>query len=166
MSKFWQKKYTSKYTGAEIDAAVAKAGTVPAVTEADAGKALVVDEEGKIVAGEAGGGNVVKINLDATIDDSDSSEYVLTATGEFETNIKEQLTNAYSNGSTIVFNITVTQGTEIIPTGSSFVVIPVSLCLQPSYAFFIIDPFGGNSRFVKVYIDNTGYISIEIVIPK
>ena len=26
MSKFWQKKYTSKYTGAEIDAAVAKAG--------------------------------------------------------------------------------------------------------------------------------------------
>ena len=54
MSKFWQKKYTSKYTGAEIDAAVAKAGTVPAVTEADAGKALVVDEEGKIVPGEAG----------------------------------------------------------------------------------------------------------------
>lgn len=52
MSKFWQKKYTSKYTGAEIDAAVAKAGTVPAVTEADAGKALVVDEEGKIVAGD------------------------------------------------------------------------------------------------------------------
>ena len=26
MSKFWQKKYISKYTGAEIDAAVAKAG--------------------------------------------------------------------------------------------------------------------------------------------
>ena len=55
MSKFWQKKYISKYTGAEIDAAVAKAGTVPTVTEADAGKALVVDEEGKIVPGEAGG---------------------------------------------------------------------------------------------------------------
>ena len=54
MSKFWQKKYISKYTGAEIDAAVAKADTVPAVTEADAGSALVVDEEGKIVAGEAG----------------------------------------------------------------------------------------------------------------
>lgn len=52
MSKFWQKKYTSKYTGAEIDAAV---GNVPVVTAADAGKALVVDEEGKIVAGEAGG---------------------------------------------------------------------------------------------------------------
>lgn len=56
MSKFWQKKYTSKYTGAEIDAAVGKADTVPAVTAADAGKALVVNEEGKIVAGEAGGG--------------------------------------------------------------------------------------------------------------
>lgn len=56
MSKFWQKKYISKYTGAEIDAAVAKADTVPAVTEADAGKALVVDAEGKIVAGQVSGG--------------------------------------------------------------------------------------------------------------
>ncbi len=54
MSKFWQKKYISKYTGEEIDAAIAKADTVPAVTAADAGSALVVDEEGKIVAGEAG----------------------------------------------------------------------------------------------------------------
>lgn len=52
---FWKKFYKSKYTGAEIDAAVAKADTVPIVTEADAGKALVVDDEGKIVAGEAGG---------------------------------------------------------------------------------------------------------------
>lgn len=51
---FWKKIFKSKYTGAEIDAAVAKAVTVPAVTSADAGKALVVDEEGKIVAGEAG----------------------------------------------------------------------------------------------------------------
>lgn len=81
MSKFWQKKYISKYTGAEIDAAVAagsqvpeitvedagrilgvdaegkivaKTDPVPAVSSADAGKALVVDEDGKIVAGEAG----------------------------------------------------------------------------------------------------------------
>ena len=61
MSKFWQKKYTSKYTGAEIDAAVAKAGTVPAVTSADAGKALVVDSEGKIVAGQVSGGGQIKI---------------------------------------------------------------------------------------------------------
>lgn len=58
MSKFWQKKYVSKYTGAEIDAAVAKADTVPAVTAADAGSALVVDAEGKIVAGAAGGRHV------------------------------------------------------------------------------------------------------------
>ena len=58
MSKFWQKKYISKYSGAEIDAAIAKADTVPAVTVEDAGSALVVDEEGKIVAGAAGGRNV------------------------------------------------------------------------------------------------------------
>lgn len=31
MSKFWQKKYISKYTGAEIDAAVAKAGDLSKV---------------------------------------------------------------------------------------------------------------------------------------
>ena len=49
---FWKKFYKSKYSGAEIDAAVGKADTVPAVTAADAGKALVVDAEGKIVAGE------------------------------------------------------------------------------------------------------------------
>ena len=54
MSKFWQKTYLSKYSGAEIDAAIAKADTVPAVTVEDAGSALVVDGEGKIVAGEAG----------------------------------------------------------------------------------------------------------------
>ena len=58
MSKFWQKKYISKYSGEEIDAAVAKADTVPAVTAADAGSALVVDEDGKIVAGAAGGRHV------------------------------------------------------------------------------------------------------------
>ena len=51
---FWKKYYKSKYTGWEIDAAVAKADTVPTVTAADAGSALVVDEDGKIVAGEAG----------------------------------------------------------------------------------------------------------------
>lgn len=51
---FWKKIFKSKYTGREIDAAVAKAGTVPSVTTADEGKALVVDSEGKIVPGEAG----------------------------------------------------------------------------------------------------------------
>lgn len=60
---FWKKFYKSKYTGAEIDAAVAKAGTVPAVSSADAGKALVVDSEGKIVAGEAGGSDIFAITL-------------------------------------------------------------------------------------------------------
>ena len=64
MAKFWQKKYTSKYTGREIDAAVAKAGNLPATTSADAGKALVVDAEGKIVAGAAGGG-ISSVNFPA-----------------------------------------------------------------------------------------------------
>lgn len=55
MSKFWQKKYTSKYSGAEIDAAVSKADTVPAVTEANFGDALVVNSAGKIVPGKVNG---------------------------------------------------------------------------------------------------------------
>ena len=64
MSKFWQKKYISKYTGAEIDAAVAQAGTVPAVTAADAGKALVVDSEGKIVPGAVGNIPIIEFTND------------------------------------------------------------------------------------------------------
>ena len=50
MSKFWQKKYISKYTGAEIDAAVAAGSQVPEIDIEDAGKILAVDAEGKIVA--------------------------------------------------------------------------------------------------------------------
>lgn len=57
-------KNGSKYTGAEIDAAVGKADTVPNVTAADAGKALVVDEEGKIVTGEAGAMGTITILLE------------------------------------------------------------------------------------------------------
>ena len=63
---FWKKIFKSKYTGAEIDAAVAKAGNLPATTSADAGKALVVDDEGKIVAGEAGGGSAEYIDAYVT----------------------------------------------------------------------------------------------------
>ena len=62
---FWKKFYKSKYTGAEIDAAVAKAGTVPTVTSADEGKALVVDEEGTIVPGEVGGFTEPTVELSA-----------------------------------------------------------------------------------------------------
>ena len=54
MSKFWQKTYVSKYTGKELDAAIAAGSQIPEVTVEDAGMALVVNEEGKIVAGEAG----------------------------------------------------------------------------------------------------------------
>ena len=48
MSKFWQKKYTSKYTGAEIDAAIAKAGTVPQPTAEEYGKFLGVNSAGNL----------------------------------------------------------------------------------------------------------------------
>ena len=49
MSKFWQKKYISKYTGAEIDAAVAKAEAtegLPEVDSEDFRKYLRVTHEG------------------------------------------------------------------------------------------------------------------------
>jgi len=47
----------NEITGEDISSAIGKAGNLPATTSADAGKALVVDEEGKIVTGEAGGGS-------------------------------------------------------------------------------------------------------------
>lgn len=53
---FWKKIYKSRHTGAEIDAAVDKAGILPSVSGTDEGKVLMVDGEGKIVAGEASGG--------------------------------------------------------------------------------------------------------------
>ena len=47
---FWKKFYKSRYTGAEIDAAVAAGSQVPEIDIEDAGKILGVDAEGKIVA--------------------------------------------------------------------------------------------------------------------
>lgn len=44
----------NEITGEDISSAIGKADTLPTVTSADAGRALVVDEDGKIVAGEAG----------------------------------------------------------------------------------------------------------------
>ena len=46
----------NEITGEDISSAIGKADTLPTVTSADAGRALVVDGEGKIVAGEASGG--------------------------------------------------------------------------------------------------------------
>lgn len=111
---FWKKFYKSKYTGAEIDAAVAKAGTVPAVTGADAGKALVVDEEGKIVAGEAGGGGAVIINFnDCEISNTDEDKVIVEGFINFETNAErdiyyDNILNA-AGSKLVILNLTVTQ---------------------------------------------------------
>lgn len=51
MFKFWRKKYTSKYTGKEIDAAVDSASKLPSVSGSDEGKVLKVDSEGNFVLG-------------------------------------------------------------------------------------------------------------------
>ena len=96
---FWKKFYKSKYTGAEIDAAVAKAGTVPAVTSADAGKALVVDEEGKIVAGEAGTPDFI-VNITVTENEGELTPSV--------DKTYEQIVAAITAGSIIKINVTIT----------------------------------------------------------
>lgn len=49
---FWQKRYLSKHTGSEIDAAVGAAQQLPLITAEDAGKVLLVGSEGNIVTGE------------------------------------------------------------------------------------------------------------------
>ena len=64
---FWQKRYLSKHTGAEIDAAVDKADKLPVLTEADEGKVLTVDDEGNIVPGEGGGGSLPEVGANKYI---------------------------------------------------------------------------------------------------
>lgn len=86
-----EKTYQSAYTGEEIDAAVAKAGNLPATTSADAGKALVVDSEGKIVPGEVSGGGGVLVLAFAT-------ETTLNHT-------YAEVLAAYQNGSPVIFNM-------------------------------------------------------------
>lgn len=45
---FWKKIFKSKYTGAEIDAAVAKADIIPSPTIADKQKGFIVGDDGKL----------------------------------------------------------------------------------------------------------------------
>lgn len=126
---FWKKIFKSKYTGAEIDAAVAKAGTVPAVTSADAGKALVVDEEGKIVPGEAGGGSTV-IKADCAFTMAGTTLSYSCETGEiYETEAEalaaiDNLGARILQGENIIFDCEVksTSTAMLVPVGTHFVV--------------------------------------------
>ena len=104
---FWKKIFKSKYTGKEIDAAIAKAGTVPTVTSADAGKALVVDDEGKIVAGEASGGGGSFVDNSWLIGAEEDTEigvnFIKNFTNEAELNAYiEQIAGYYASGKRIV----------------------------------------------------------------
>ena len=99
MSKFWQKKYISKYTGAEIDAAVAKADTVPVVTVEEAGSALIVDEEGKIVTGVVGAPEFI-VNITVT---EDGGSLIPSLDKTYE-----EIVAAITGGYNIKINVTVT----------------------------------------------------------
>lgn len=57
-----RKKYKSPYTGKEVDAAVAKADSIPDTTVADAGKVLGVTPEGKIGLIEGGASEILFIH--------------------------------------------------------------------------------------------------------
>lgn len=152
MSKFWQKKYISKYTGAEIDAAVAAGSQIPEVTVEDAGMALVVNEEGKIVSGAAGGRNVntlsdtaeaaIQLGIHGVLPTVISTgkgvyNYSLLNTDETSFNTVENIETSLAagkstevlsvNGFDFVLNksVRITAGLEIIPilTGISALVV-------------------------------------------
>lgn len=58
-----EKEYFSKYSGKEIDDAIGKADAIPAVTSADSGKVLGVNESGEIVPVTGGGGGLPDITV-------------------------------------------------------------------------------------------------------
>ncbi len=120
---FWKKIFKSKYTGAEIDAAVAKAGTVPTVTSADEGKALVVDSEGKIVPGEAGAN--IEFNKIRSADkialkiiNAGDDDYIPGCTDvvydEYVASIINKTLGPYTKNPSANFNTTVAGGNEAV----------------------------------------------------
>ena len=110
---FWKKIFKSKYTGKEIDAAIAKAGNLPATTSADAGKALVVDEEGKIVTGKAGG-NIFEVvfgfNEEGSINCNHTYNEIRAAIADNKTIIAR---TAYYEDSVCNYFSTIVTGSEI-----------------------------------------------------
>ena len=85
MRKFWQKRYISKYTGKEIDDAVAKAGTALQNPMTAAGDLIVGGEDGaaeKLVKGTDG--KVLKMvsGAPAWADDAGGMENPMTAAGD------------------------------------------------------------------------------------
>jgi hypothetical protein len=123
---FWKKIFKSKYTGAEIDAAVAKAGNLPATTSADAGKALVVDDEGKIVAGEAGGGvTILDFNLTCTIKYSDSTLSARLIAQDFTADQWASLMTAVEKG-TVWLKVNLNSGTGVDSVSTSYTYIIIN----------------------------------------
>ena len=73
MSKFWQKKYISKYTGKEIDDAIGQVieggggGELPDITVADYEKMLTVNDQGKFI--------VKKVKYDILLTSTDGTTW-------------------------------------------------------------------------------------------
>lgn len=122
MSKFWQKKYISKYTGAEIDAAVAKAGDATQVvanptlagTEAALEGLQVGETKYKIEAGGGGGGGALFYQIDLTDQQFSDLEDNGTVTVTGLNLVVDDIKSAILAGTPVLVNVNYTMTTPVV----------------------------------------------------
>ena len=149
MSKFWQKKYISKYTGEEIDAAVAKAGDLSKVT-ANPTLAGTEDALTGLQIGDtkykAGGGDSYLVNL--SDDPDDPGEYIIDKTFT-------EIQNAALSGKFVYMINNDATGVD----SSIFYLVGVDESQIVFHSFFAI--VSNTLEFEEIKIGSGGYVFVQ-----
>ena len=143
MSKFWQKKYISKYTGKEIDDAIGQViegggGELPDITVADYGKMLTVNDQGKLI--------VKKVNYDIVLTSTDGTTWDTDTT--FST-LQDLLTASPRLPMRFNFEMKYISGDTEVEIGSVY------------NAGGVLVSKTGSNPFVQFTLDATKYIVID-----
>lgn len=117
---------------------------VPAVTAEDAGKALVVGEDGKITTGEAGGGKYIHV-LAVLLNVASSLDWNVYFT------IITDNANEYTNRDNLIADMISVYGKSNIRPGH---VIPASLNFVYNNVWYAVD---------YIYIDNNGKLNTHVI---